>query len=355
MFSICILAQFPPPIHGLSKAVDTLFHSRLKNKYHFSKINITNNWQILQTCLSILKSQSDIVYFTPSQTRGGNIRDLVFLKLIEWRKKKCIAHIHGGYFRQLIEKDCPLWQRTLNYKAIRKLAGGIVLGNSLHHIFEGLLPNEKIFVCPNCVDDAFIAPSIDNKISDIKIKKEPLHILYLSNFIESKGYREVLKLARIAKERGDREKFTFHFAGKFFDSQEELFFTENCKDLENVEYHGIVGGKNKVALLQKCHIFTLLSKYSNEGQPISILEAMGNGMSIVTTDHAGIPEVANSENGFVSSKHDIQLEPIYDYLITCYNNREKLAETCLKNHQITQEKYTEKQYINNMDKIFETI
>lgn len=355
MFSICILAQFPPPIHGLSKAVDTLFHSRLKNKYHFSKINITNNRQILQTCLSILKSQSDIVYFTPSQTRGGNIRDLVFLKLIEWRKKKCVVHIHGGYFRQLIEKDCPKWQRTLNYKAIRKLAGGIVLGNSLHHIFEGLLPNEKIFVCPNCVDNAFIAPSIDNKISDIKIKKEPLHILYLSNFIESKGYREVLKLAHMAQKRDEIEKFTFHFAGKFFDMKEKTYFSEHSKNLKNVVFHGVVDGETKIALLQQCHIFTLLSRYPNEGQPIAILEAMGNGMSIVTTDHAGIPEVANSENGFVSSKHDIQLEPIYDYLITCYNNREKLAETCLKNHQITLEKYTEKQYINNMDKIFETI
>ena len=50
--------------------------------------------------------------FTPSQTRGGNLRDLVFLKIINWRNKKCIVHIHGGYYRQLIDYNVPSWQRT---------------------------------------------------------------------------------------------------------------------------------------------------------------------------------------------------------------------------------------------------
>lgn len=104
-----------------------------------------------------------MVYFTPSQTRGGNLRDLVFLKVIIWRNKKCIVHIHGGYYRQLIDHDVPSWQRKMNYQAVRRLAGGIVLGHSLHSIFEGMLPDDRIFVCPNCVDDAFIAPSIDEK------------------------------------------------------------------------------------------------------------------------------------------------------------------------------------------------
>ena len=351
MKSICFLAQFPPPMHGLSKAVDTLYNSRLKEKYHFSKIDITNNKRILKSFVELWECKSDVVYFTPSQTRSGNLRDLMFLKVINWRNKKCIVHIHGGYYRQLIDHDVPSWQRKMNYQAVRRLAGGIVLGHSLHSIFEGMLPDDRIFVCPNCVDDAFIAPSIDEKINKIK-DGGALHILYLSNFIESKGYREVLELAKLAADRGDSDKFVFHFAGKFFDPAEQTYFEEHSKELPNVMYHGIVGGQDKVDLLNQCHIFSLLSRYPNEGQPISILEAMGNGMAIITTDHAGIPEIASHENGFACSKLHIDVNDIYGYLLDCYEHREKLVTVCKLNYQVVKEKYTERQYIDNMDKIF---
>ncbi len=354
MTSICFLAQFPPPIHGLSKAVETLYNSRLKEKYNFSKIDITSNKRIVHTLLALLRCKNDIIYFTPSQTCGGNLRDLLFLKVIQWRKKRCIVHIHGGYFRQLIDKDVPAWQKTMDYEVIKGLAGGIVLGHSLHGIFEGMLSDDRIFVCPNCVDDAFIAPSIDDKLEEVKYGTK-LHVLYLSNFIESKGYRDVLELARMAQDNGDGGKFVFHFAGKFFEPTEEVYFKEHSEGLKNVEFHGVVGGQVKVNLLKQCHIFSLLSRYPNEGQPISILEAMGNGMAIITTDHAGIPEIASHENGFACSKQRIQVDDIYGYLTDCYNQREKLVSACKLNYAKVKDKYTEKQYIDNMDEIFRII
>ncbi len=50
----------------------------------------------------------------------------------------------------------------------------------------------------------------------------------------------------------------------------------------------------KRKLLKECYIFALPTRYRNEGQPISILEAMGNGMFIITTDHAGIPDIVGT-------------------------------------------------------------
>lgn len=41
-----------------------------------------------------------------------------------------------------------------------------------------------------------------------------------------------------------------------------------------VTYHGIVGGEAKRRLLKECYIFALPTRYPNEGQPISILEAI---------------------------------------------------------------------------------
>lgn len=357
MKSITFLAQFPPPIHGLSKAVETLYNSSLKDKYHFTKINITDNKRIVSHVFAILFSKSEVFYLTLSQTKGGNWRDLLFLKLIALKKKKCIIHLHGGYYRTLIDRDCGVFQRRRNAMAIKRLEACIVLGKSLVPIFDGLIERNKIYVVPNCVDNQYIASSVQEKAE--KVLTEPqLHVLYLSNFIESKGYREVLKLVLKAKEERKGDVLHFHFAGKFFKKEEEEYFFSFIQEHHldsSITYHGIVSGQKKNELLHLCHIFILLTRYPNEGQPISILEAMGNGMSIITTDHAGIPDIANNENGFVCPKDNIQIESVFRYLLDCYQYRDLLRNVCLKNYDLARTLYTENQYIHNMDKIFEEV
>ena len=44
---IAIIGQFPPPMHGLSKALDTLYNSYLSEKFDFYKVDITNNKKFL--------------------------------------------------------------------------------------------------------------------------------------------------------------------------------------------------------------------------------------------------------------------------------------------------------------------
>ena len=62
MKKICFIAQFPPPIHGLSKAVETLYTSALQSKYLFQQINLTNNKEILKTLWKIVTNTSDLYY-----------------------------------------------------------------------------------------------------------------------------------------------------------------------------------------------------------------------------------------------------------------------------------------------------
>lgn len=359
MKSICIIGQFPPPIHGLSKAIETLYNSQLKNKYSFFKVDITNNKNILRNLWKILVSHNDLYYFTISQTKGGNWRDLLILKVIAYKKRKCIIHLHGGYYRQLIENDCGNLQRKLNYSSIKKLNGCIVLGNMLQVIFKNMIDDSKIFTVSNCVDNEYLLPkaSLKNKINDIE-NSQVLHILYLSNFIESKGYKDVLNLAVEAKKNGQIDVH-FHFAGKFF-KEEDYIFTQNFISQnqlqEYVTLHGIVSGENKKELLQKSHIFILPTRYPNEGQPISILEAMGNAMSIITTNHAGIPDIVKDQiNGLVTDKNNINLDEIYNYIQYLNQNRNILKGIAITNYNTIIEQYSESQYISNLDKVFQTV
>lgn len=114
--------------------------------------------------------------------------------------------------------------------------------------------------------------------------------------------------------------------------------------------------RKKKALLHKCHIFILTTRYPNEGQPISILEAMGNAMDIITTNHAGIPDIVkNNINGLVVDKQNIDITNIYQYILHLSKNRYDLVKRGENNYQTITKEFTEGQYIVNMEKVFQNI
>ena len=348
---ICFIAQFPPPIHGLSKAVDTLYNSYLSQQFEFENVDIKDNKRFFSNIFAILRSKADLFYFTISQSKGGNLRDLVILWLL--RKKKVLVHLHGGYYRKLVEHDLPKWQKKANYTAVGKLAGAIVLGPSLKNIFEDMLPDEKIFTVANCVDDEFVMSDAEfaRKVEELP-QRQIKHILYLSNFIRAKGYPQVLEMAKLEKERGAERRFHFDFAGKFFEQKEEDYFWDFVRKHgleEYITYHGVVNGDRKRELLKLCDAFVLLTNYPNEGQPISILEAMGNGLVVITTNHAGIPDIAtDGVNGLVVSRDDPQqAQKAYDYLQNGIND-----QISTRNWQDVKANYTQSAYLKNMADVF---
>ncbi len=363
---ICFIAQFPPPMHGLSKAVETLYNSELNTaenldgEFEFEKVDITNNKNFLKNLIKISKSKANLFYFTISQTKGGNLRDLVVFKLLELQQKKCLIHLHGGYYRQLVDNDMAGWQRKANYRAIRKLAGAIVLSLSLKKIFEGMIDENKIFVVENCVDDQYLLTDqeMEEKLASLKNKKV-FHVLWMSNFIRSKGYPFVLEMAKAEKEhvdRGEKKQFHFDFAGKFFEDSEKGYFesyVKNNKLEEYVTYHGVVGGEEKRNLLKECYIFALPTRYPNEGQPISILEAMGNGMFIITTDHAGIPDIVkDGVNGIVvSGVH--RIDEVCDGLGQLSNA--ELLKIINHNKNYCRHSFTENIYLLKMKNTFDSV
>lgn len=207
-----------------------------------------------------------------------------------------------------------------------------------------MVDDEKIFVVENCVDDQYLLTDqeIEEKLAALEDKKV-LHVLWLSNFIRSKGYPFVLEMAKAEKERvdaGGQKRFHFDFAGKFFEDREKEYFGSYIKDNEldeYVTYHGIVDGDAKRKLLKECYIFALPTRYPNEGQPISILEAMGNGMFIITTDHAGIPDIVDAENG-ITLGFNAKVTDVFDDIqeksnvkvLRAYNRNRKKVVTYFK-------------------------
>src|SRR6185295_12579955 len=52
-------------------------------------------------------------------------------------------------------------------------------------------------------------------------------------------------------------------------------------------------GDAKRRALEEAHLFLLPTRYSNEGQPVSIIEAMAHGCVVVSTDYRAIPDLVD--------------------------------------------------------------
>lgn len=358
MKKVGIIGQFPPPMHGLSKALDTLYNSYLNEEFDFTKIDITNNKKFLNNLLKIMFSKLDLYYLTISQSRFGNIRDLIMIKLIQLKKKKIIIHLHGGGFRNILDSEFGDFQKRLNYKILSKVDAGIVLGDSLRYIFEGIIPEDKIYVVKNCVDDEFVISDeeFNEKLTLLENKKQ-FKILYLSNFIEDKGYKEVLQLAKLVKEKNDN-RFKFIFAGKFFNESDkneffEYIYNNNLNSI--VSYRGIIGGNDKLNTLKESDFFILLTRYKNEGQPISIIEAAANGLKVISTNHAGIADILANNYMICVDKNNIELQKILIDIDKNYKNRSSFIDCIIESRKNTLNNFSESNYLNELEKIFNMI
>lgn len=350
---VCIIGQFPPPLHGLSIALQTIVNSEeIKEKYVVENIDIKNNKRIISNLFKIVKTDADLYYFTISQSLFGNLRDMLILKLILIKKKKVVIHYHGGYYKKLYDK-MNIFQKKINKVLISKIDIMIALSNGLKKLFVDVINPEKVRVCENYIEDSSIMSDDEfkDKLSTIK-NKDKIEVLYLSNFIESKGYKEVLKAASNFKD----QQVLFHFAGAFFEKKDEVDFMQFIEEnrLQSVvKYHGVVRGAHKKTLLMQSNIFVLPTYYPNEGQPISIIEAMGNGLMILTTSHAGIPDIVNENNGFLINPK------APDEIVNCLNhmllNKDTLISFARENRKVTLEKFREIHYLERIQSIFDEV
>ena len=91
------------------------------------------------------------------------------------------------------------------------------------------------------------------------------------------------------------------------EGEERGFLETNLKPAssnQTVSFAGSVRYADVPNLLKQHHIFLLASNY--EGLPLSLLEAMGNGLVPVVSDlKSGIPEVVDQSNGLLVPANDV--------------------------------------------------
>lgn len=361
--NILFIAPIPPPLTGQSIASDVLL--RYLQRYHTVKVvdysketlvqGVTSIKRIIEVIRVLLKiwlekDEFDIIYLTVSQSVASNLRDLITYLICFRKLSKMIIHLHGGGIKKIIfDRYRILYQ--LNKFFLQRIGGAIVLGPSLVHIFEGMIPPEKIFVVPNFSEDYLF-------LNRQEIKKKhkimnPLKILFLSNLITGKGHKELV-YAFQNMDIGFRNSIIIDFAGEFESENQKKEFLMKIKNLENIKYHGIAEANKKKKLLSEAHIFCLPTYYYYEGQPVSILEAYANGCVVVTTNHAGINDIfKDGINGFEIKKRSA--ESIISKIKKIIKEQENICSIALNNWKEANEKYRAEIFCWRMNNIIQKI
>ncbi|MDE4541330.1 glycosyltransferase [Thermoanaerobacterium sp. R66] len=104
-------------------------------------------------------------------------------------------------------------------------------------------------------------------------------------------------------------------------------------------------------LLLNSDIFILPTYYPNEGQPISIIEAMAAGLPIISTDTGCIADmVIDGYNGFIVHKQ--KPEEITEKIMILANKKGLLLNMSNNSRKLYLENYTSDIFINGLDSIF---
>ncbi|MBU2917738.1 glycosyltransferase family 4 protein [Psychrosphaera sp. F3M07] len=354
---ILLIGPLPPPHHGQSLSFKMLTDSIKKdfNNKDISVIDISDSdivgrrgfikvlirslkyVKVLIKLFGMLTWNKTRVYLTISQSKQGFLRDFFIIWISFLFKSDMILHLKGGNYGHFYQGQNSLFKYLIR-KTLLRSERILVLGKNLVKMydFEPKL-HSRIHIVENGLP--FSAKPKKNKVF---IENNSIELLFLSNLVESKGYLDVLESVAKLKHKGI--KVRCHFAGSFYTNEDdinvktlngakELFFSTIRKlgiD-EHVIYHGVVSGDVKLNLLSNSHIFILPTNYNNEGQPVSIIEALSFGLPIVTTNYRAISDMVHDKvtGAFVDYNNPESITQAIEYIYSA-DNYEVMSKECYK-------------------------
>jgi glycosyltransferase involved in cell wall biosynthesis len=167
---------------------------------------------------------------------------------------------------------------------------------------HGVDPN-RIFVMHSTIDCTKF--NVRRRIPDKKI-----HIMTYGRFVEKKGIEYAIQaIAKLINEKKHDIEFSIIGKGPSKKLYEQLIIAHGLS--EHVKIYSWDQQSALVKKLENTHIFVLpsatSSKGDQEGIPNSLKEAMAMGIPVVSTYHAGIPElVEDGISGFLVPEKNVE-------------------------------------------------
>lgn len=207
---------------------------------------------------------------------------------------KYVVSFYGHDVSRAVKENPDIYDEMFNYTD-----NLTVLSEDMRQKLKDIgAPKEKIEKIPLSVDTEKFQPK--------QTQNEIPKILTVARFTEKKGLKYAVEaLSQIEQD------FEYHLVGDG-NLREEIEKQVQEEGLDDqVVFHGWMANEEVKEKMQKSDIFLLPSITAldgdEEGTPTVLLEAQATGLPVVSTYHAGIPEIVkHGETGLLSEEKNLQ-------------------------------------------------
>ena len=217
--------------------------------------------------------------------------------------------VHGWAFTEGVSLKKRVVYRMLERMAAKWTSKVICVSEYDRQLGLEAMPESghKLVTIHNGIRD--MAPPQKNNCE----KHAVLRLIMVARFSQPKEQTSLIQAVDLLKKQGIRFHLTFVGEGPELVRNQKL--AEALQLSDDVQF---LGSRLDVDKILSCHdIFVLISKW--EGLPISILEAMQQGMPVIATNVGGVcEEVSAGETGFLIPPGD--LEGLVDCLRELHDN-----------------------------------
>ena len=292
----------------------------------------------------VLKNNRPDLVHVHSSFGPSFFRKYPIIHMAARRRIPVVNHIHGSALDELYT-NAPSWKKKMVKKSYNECAKLIVLSEEWKKKISVIVPADKIEVVPN-YSKIFKETSSDESIEKRLAKKQ---ILYLGRFDSLKGVSDIPKIADIVRKSGIDSTFVIGGTGE---TEPVISEIERLGVGDIVSLPGWITGPQKEKLLRESAIFLLPSHM--EAMPMSILEAMGYSLPVISCEVGGIPQVVSKdENGKLYVPGDTK--GMADGIISYLTDKKLYMAASKKSLEIADNNYSFEAHLDRLEAIYKEV
>ena len=345
-----------------SSALTDIGSFQLQKLFHLVKYCLEAIW-----CR--IRYGADTLYYVPAPPkRVAFYRDCVVLLLCRPFFRRLVFHWEASGLGEWLERDASWWERSISQSVLSFPDLSITLAEALASD-AAYFKSKRTCIAPNgisdpCRDfDESVLRSREERVVRIReqfekkgqrmANQERYNVLFLAHCTREKGLFDALDAIALANQQLAAENVTLRMhltiAGAFLSQKERSEFEAwQHAHPDQAHYAGFLAAGAKTKLLQESDCLCFPTYYSAEAQPISIIEAMAFGLTIVASKWRGIPELLPKDYPFLISARDAP--KLASALIE--SMRSDLAKE-LRRHYC--ERFTAEHYSRNLSEAFKRV
>ncbi len=348
---ICMIVQDPQTRGGIAAVVNGYRGSELEQRHKVRYIeSYRDGGRLIKLCkalsayvsflICLITDRPDVVHIH-SSFGPSFYRKIPFISMAARFGIPVVNHIHGADFDGFYT-NASMRKRKLIHKIYGKCFRIIALSDEWKERLSLIVDADRIRVIPNY--STLHADALDERLSRPCGGK----VLFLGEIGERKGCHDIPAIAAGVIRRVPDARFIIGGAGT--PAEEERVRKDFARrGITGAEFPGWVRGEDKDRLLREADLFFLPSY--NEGMPMSILDAMGYALPVVSTDVGGIHHLVHDGiNGFCLKPGDT--DGLADAVVSILGDEDRRRSFSRNSFDIVESEYSLQSHLEKLENIY---